>query len=85
MQNNKVLDLTLAEVRKLIKRDQDHGGTSFLSWFRHKRFISDDNLRGKSQLAVYKESIEMCKQCEVRSECLAFAVNLMQWMRVWEV
>lgn len=83
MQNNKVLDLTLAEVRKLIKRDQDWRENASCLGLDTNRFIRDDDLRGKSQLAIYKESIEVCKQCEVRSECLAFAVEHAMVEGVW--
>ena len=58
MQKNEVLDLTLAEVRKLIKRDQDWRENASCLGLETNRFIRDDDLRGKNQLAIYKESIE---------------------------
>ena len=84
MQTNEVLDLTLAEVRQLIKSNnyewKSRGSCVGLDT---NRFIRDDSLKGKSQLAVYKESIEICKECPVRSECLAFAKEYALVEGVW--
>ena len=84
MQQNEVLDLTLAEVRELIKdtRHQWRDRASCLG-LDTNRFIRADDLRGKSQLSVYKESIEICKECPVRSECLAFAIEYYLIEGVW--
>ena len=84
MQQNKILDLTLAEVRELVK-DTKHQWRDRASCLGldTSRFISEDNLQGKGILAVYKESIEICKQCEVRSECLAFSLNARANDGVW--
>ena len=84
MQQNKVLDLTLAEVRELISDPKylwrDRASCLGLDT---SRFISENNMQGKGQLAVYKESIEICKLCDVRSECLAYSLNSYAKDGVW--
>jgi hypothetical protein len=84
MQTIEVLDLTLAEVRELIK-DKRHQwrDRAMCLGLDTERFIRQDNLRGKNQLQIYKDAIKICQQCPVRSECCAFAVEHYLIEGVW--
>ena len=83
MQTNEVLDLTLAEVRHLIKNNHEWRDRASCLGLETNRFIHEENMKGKNQLAHYKEAIEICKQCPVRSECLAFSKNYAMTEGVW--
>lgn len=83
-QLNKSFNLTLSECRKLVSNSnyiwKDQASCLGLD---STKFIYDDNLQGKNQLKVYKESIKICKQCPVRPECLAYSLNAHTNDGVW--
>ena len=83
MQTNEVLDLTLAEVRHLIHKNHEWRDRASCLGLETNGFIHEENMKGKNQLAHYQEAIEICKQCPVRSECLAFAVEYKCSSGVW--
>ncbi len=84
MQNLNVYDLTLAEVREIIKdpnanwrKDAVCVGMDTHDW------IFPHDAKGLKIKQLYGKAIPICKQCPVRSECLAFAVEYKCSSGVW--
>lgn len=84
MTQTNILDLTLAEVKDLVADGsyqwKDRASCNGMD---NGIFVIAEELRGKNQLQEYKKAIEICKQCEVRSECLAYAVQNSLTEGVW--
>ena len=84
MQNLNVYDLTLAEVRELIKdpnanwrKDAVCIGMNTNEW------IFPADAKGLNAKQMYGKALPICRQCPVRPQCLAFAIEYRCDSGVW--
>jgi len=76
--------MPLGEVRELIKdpnyrwRDRANCLNVNVNYF-----IIDQDSRGKKIEKIYEKALSHCKDCEVKAECLAFAVQYKCSDGVW--